>query len=687
MTMPVRHAFSATSPRVAYDPFHQYHTQAYLQMIGREPSAFERATADALRSTYATMPKAGKVHAFTALSAATGAGKTTSACALMAYLAKTQGLPTAYVVSTIAVAEEVHRHLLTLMKPVTMREGFSHTDEFPQVAAYTSVHKANASPRTLDDYAEQGVIPSAQYTEDQFRKARIVITTHERWRHELASGLDLGVLKCGGRDRALIVVDEEPELDHSVVRQPEDVSALASLFADVELRDEARAYRFTTAHPVAPTLLSIHQRMREVKDNATGHYLRSAEIVTEADLANLEQLTHRDIVARVAALGLSDRTEALDFHRGTVEFLKLSAQGRVFYSRDEGGAFYAYGFPVSPRPRHLILDGTADLNGMYAVGKHVSVVSAVPANYERVKLFAVLPPKQFRGRMRSSGTLRNDGAAHDYMSWFMPFLLERTQPGQHVLVYCKKQLLSYGVHKLAEFDDSGDRRARYLSTLQGRTIAWCHFGRGRGLNQWKHCTAYFRLGDFVLKRAVVLSRIAATTGEQFTPADLRRFNSGALKDARVGQAQAAHLATTNKQDAARICIRHLDDDGRAAAADLYMVDCDLATLQSYRERMFPGAGEYTVLTCGDAGVVTDGEPTRSPREGAAARVANLLLTSDLLRFTVADLEERCGLRPDNYTRTISTAEVREAMSARGWTETTRRSLGMPGKGKLLVRSA
>jgi hypothetical protein len=231
--------------------------------------------------------------------------------------------------------------------------------------------------------------------------------------------------------------------------------------------------------------------------------------------------------------------------------------------------------------------------------------------------------------MRNGGILRNDSAAHDYLAWFLPFLLERTGPGEHVLVYCKKRLLEFGVHKATEFDDSGNRRARYSA------------------------------------------------------ADLRRLNSGTIRDTRVQQAQAAHLATTNKQDAARTCIRHLDDDGRAAAADLYMVDCDLAALMQHRDRMFPGAKEYTVLTCGDPEDTAAG----SPRDGAAARVAHLLLTTNLGRLTVADLTERCGVRVGNYARTLATAEVRDAMSARGWREVTRKFLNLHGRGKVLIRDA
>jgi hypothetical protein len=288
----------------------------------------------------------------------------------------------------------------------------------------------------LAEYAEQGTTATAQYTEAQFKVARIVVSTHERWRYELTSGLDLGVRRCNGIDRALVVVDEEPNLDLTVVRQPEDVSALASLLADADLRDDARSYGFTSDHPAATTLLAIHDRMRAVKDNAAGSFLQTADIVTEEDLKQLDGLTTGDLTARITKLSPSDRSASMDFFGGTVEFLRLAAQGRVFYSRREGGAFFAYGYPVKPQGRHLILDGTADLNGMYAVGRHVTVVKSVAANYENVKLYAVQPPRQFRERMRNSGILSNDTQVEAYLDWFMPFLLANTQPGQNVLVYC-----------------------------------------------------------------------------------------------------------------------------------------------------------------------------------------------------------------------------------------------------------
>jgi hypothetical protein len=698
LPLPIRSAFSTTSPRVRFDHFHQFHDSAFQAILGRAPSAFERATARALWETYQRMPKVGPTSAFTALSAATGAGKTISACVLMAYLAVTEGASSAYVAPTIAVAEEALRHLRALTeKLITLKEDSIESEVFLRpspyrrhrvpltVAAWSSIHSHRSSPKTLADYADLGVTPSHQYTEDQFKGARLAVSTHERWRHEVTSKLDLGVLNCDGQPRALVCVDEEPNLDRTLVRQPEDVSALASLLADVALKDEARTYGFTQAHQAAPTLSSIHQRMREVKDGSNGSYLQAAEVVTSDDLASLSGITHQDITQRVAALCVADPASAIDLHAGTLEFLKLASQGRVFFSRRDGSAFYAYGSPVSPQPRHLILDGTADLNGMYAVGKHVSVVNSFPADYGRVKLHAVQPPPQFRGQMRTSGLLKSSSAAHRYLQWLLPFILERTQKGQHVLVYAKKRLLQYELHKLPAFDDSGDRRHTYVSTKDGRTIHWCNFGRGRGENRWKHCSVYFRLGDFMLKRADLMAKIAATTGEVYSADALRRLNAGSVRDARIEQAQAAHLATTNKQDAARTCIRSLDDDGHASAADLYMVDCEMSTLVAYRDRMFPGAGEYTMLTWEDDFTVTEGESKAPPKAGAAARVANLLLTTRLRQIAVTELVTQCGFNPENLARTMATAEVNDAMVAQCWIVTTRRELGLPGKGKVLVR--
>lgn len=671
LPMPVRYVFGPNAPRVKHDAFLTYHDAAMRRMTGRAPTAFERSVASFLKETYHRMPTRQPTHAFASLSAATGGGKTTGACALMAFLAESEGRPSAYVAPSIAVAEEAHANLCKLLPKGA-------------VACWTSIHKAGASPRTVADYAANNDRASAQYTAEEFLSARVVVTTHEQWKRAIALGDDpLSVLSWNGNLRT-VFVDEDPQIESVFARQSADIADLADLLSESVHHGEARAFGFLPAHAAAGALRAIVSKMGDAKDAASvGAFFQSAEELVSAEELELvssitrEELSRRALEARISL-------EQLALHWGTVEFLKMAAQGRVFYSRaDDRGAFIAYGMPVKAMPHHIILDGTADMTSLSPVGRHLSVVSALPANYSRVNLYSVAPPRELRGRMSTGGTLKNASAAAAYFAWFMPFLLERTRPGQKVLVYAKKRLLEYEIHKSAEYDDSAAAGDATRSNFQGREISWCNFGRGRGLNRWKECEVYFRLGDFMQRRSVMMARVAAATGEQLTAADLLRLNSGAVRDPRIDLAQDIHLATSNKQDAMRCAPRVLDDDGFAAAADLYMVDCDLSVLTQYREAMFPESRDYVRIDC---------EPRKASVEGArgdggARRVAEMLLTTDGKKLSVAEVCERGDIRPAHFAHTLSTHTVQDAMRARGWQMTTRRAQGLPGKGKLLIRAA
>ncbi|MDQ2651567.1 MAG: DEAD/DEAH box helicase family protein [Chloroflexota bacterium] len=659
--------YAPQGPLIRSTPFLQYHMDATRRMIGREPSAFMRATAHSLWQTFQMrMPTEGQPVAYAAVSAATGSGKSLAACALLAFLAEeSEHYSGAYVVETIEAVEEVRQWLERLAPG--------------KVAAYSSIHhaKASATSRTARDYAERGVIAGAQYSEEQFKAARIVVTTHARWKRDL-EGADGGVLRCNGRDRTLVIVDEEPNLQVSYTRQPEHVSALLSVLSDHVQNDEARAFGFTTAHQAAAALRAIHDRMRAVKDNLTQPQIVGADLVTAEDAAALAAVTREDISR---CLWGKD-SASVAFHAETLDFLKAAAQGRVFYSKDEGGAFYAYAFRLPVKARHIVLDGTADLNGIYAVGGHVSTAPTPRPNYRNLELFAVTPPVEFRGQMRARGMLRDIYRLTPYMAWLFEFIEQQTKPGERVLIYAKQALLSFGIHNRPEYDDSG-ANDRNQTTFKGRELHWCNFGRGRGINKWKDCNVYIRLGDFHLKRATAVQTVGSLTNRKFNASELRHLSSPSAKDEDVTMVQEGHLIVTNKQDAARTIIRQLDDTGVCPAARAYMVDCDLALLVKHQAAMFPMANPYRVI---DANGNTL-SASRTEGGGAAARVSRFLLMTDQTQVSVPDLVEQCGMPVQHCAHTLNTREVREAMAARGWTESTRKAQGLPGKGRLLIRAA
>lgn len=699
--LPVRHKFSAISPRVTQSPFMQTHAAAFRAITGRDPSAFERATGSALWQAYvrlnesspdATVSYASREYlrcanefpqdatvsyafrgnlpkAFQAVSAATGSGKSVGACALIAHL---HPAPCAFVIQTVEECENVYRSLSKLLPG--------------KVAVYTSLHRINASPTlTEQKRRELGLEVTRRWHEDEFKASPVVITTHERWKREIDTGSDLGVRLFNGKPRALVVVDEDPSLERVYVKQPEDVSRLASIFADVTLRDEARAVGFTTAHHAADALATIHNRMRSIKDHAASLRLYTTDIVTAEDVETLEALSFKEITERVRHLPPDERTECADDAWSTVDFLKAAAQGRVFYSRDKGGAFYAYALQIQVQPRTLILDGTADLNGMYAIGSHVSVAESERPNYAPLQLAFVNPPAAFIGKMKPDKLLRNRWTAEPYMRWFFSFLLEHTHEGEHVLIYAKDALLSYGIHMEREYNESSDTKP-FETVYRGRRLHWCNFGRGRGSNAWKDCTVSFRLGDFHMKKAALLARIGSATGRTFNGQDLTALSSGRTRDPLLKLASDTHLIVATKQDAARICIRHLSDDGVCAPARLYLVDSDKSLMTQYQQRMFPGSKEYRVIDCNPK-AAAEGAPGGKRGVSSVERLANLLLSATECVLTGDDIEERAGFGVRHIDRALSSPKVAPIVTAKGWQKSTRKRVGLAGKGYVLTRAA
>lgn len=673
MSLPVSFRFAATSPRVACDPFMRTHGVAYRAITGRNPSAFERSTASALWLAYVRVSESSpdarsslafREHspkAFQAVSAATGGGKSIGAQALIAHLSPA---PCALIIQTLEGCEKAFQALDKLLPG--------------KVAVYTSLHKANASPSLIaEKRRELGLVATRRFTEDEFKVAQVVITTHERWKREIESGADLGVRHCNGNPRELVIVDEDPSLERVYVKQPEDVSRLASVFADAVLKDEARAVGFTSAHYAAETLSRIHQRMYDIKSQADGVRLYSTDIVTAADADMLDSIQYRDILDRLQHLPASERMERVDDVWSTVDFLRAAAQGRVFYSRDQGGAFYAYALQVPVQPRTLILDGTADINGMYALGSHISIAESEKPNYAPLQLAFVNPPAEFVGKMKPGKLLCNRWNAEPYMVWFFDFLRKNTTEGEHALIYAKDALLAFGIHRDAAYDESDGSKV-YQTIYKGRHLHWCNFGRGRGSNDWKHCTVSFRLGDFHMKKATLLARIGSVTGKAFSGKELSSLSSGRTRDPMFALARDTHLIVATKQDAARICIRHLSDDGVCEAARLYLVDTDKALVTKYQQRMFPGSKDFRVIEC-------DPSKEASTTRGVSSvdRLADLLLASDCNVLT-ADV---IGIESKNIDRALSSPKVSPIVATKGWTKSTRRAVGLPGKGYVLMRAA
>ena len=632
--------------------------QIYSLVAHRQPTKFETDVAGALWGAYMLAKGAPKGASMRAVTGATGSGKTQAALALL--LAVDSG---AIIINEIAECQRAFETLDALMPG--------------RVVVWTSLHRSSTGRADIARYENDhpGVRITRQFTEAELHKAPVVITTHKQWRNEIESDRDLSIRNHRGAPRDVVLVDENPELEVMHVTRPQDIARLADVLSDRSLSGEARAYGFKSAETDARTLPAA-TALRRIADRMAATYDRKdiPALYSEGDLMGPED------IAAIAALSYEDDIrprvtyvdEAADLWN-VVLFLRAASEGRVFFSKDSDSAFYAYSLAVGPQPRTVILDGTADLSTMYAVGGAVIPVSTRKPDYRNVSIHhATLPAGLSLKRERIA---RRSNAA-PVVNALRDYIMAVTKSRQRVLVYAKLDLLRHELHKDCDESDSQDMN---YCEWEGRCIWWVNFGAGRGTNVFKNCDVYVQLDDWHPKKAVIVAKLGSALGRPFSDAELRKLSSGRTTERMYLQATESHLITHAKQNAARTAIRNLDDDGIAAPAALHFVGCKLETLFKHREAMFPGSPGITLL-----------DHLGRPRKGRSKRATGVTAFAEQLATTDETLLDRAavartGVDPDNINRDLTHPKVAPIVAARGWRKERRKVVGLAGKGWVLVR--
>lgn len=639
-------------------------SNVYKTLTGRYPRLFEQETAKTMERAYEAVLANAEQPCYETVSCATGAGKTKAAEALIAHVAPE---PVTFVIKEIREIDTVYRELVEVLP------------DFVSVAMWDSIHRRGASRSAVTDKErEMGRKIAAQFTAEEAAQADVLITTHDKWKSSVEGSGDVWVTSRNGQPK-LVIVDEDPDLERTYLLQPENVSELMSVLSDVTL-EEARSYGFCDHHAVVPTLEAVHQRMMAVKKPGARPTLSSTtDLVGPDDLRQVNTITDEELKTRLAVLepDAFKRLARLERLRDTVRFLQAAAEGRVFYSQDGTPAFHAYALMVPPQPRTIVLDGTADINGLFSVSSHVHVIDTdVTPDYSALELNYVIPPAEFRGKLKPTKAFRARWTAQPLMEWFFQdLLLPNTEAGDKVLVYAKKRLLEFDLQR--EYDESHSPDP-YKIEIEGRTIWFCHFGSGRGSNRWKECNVYFRVGEFYPKKAVTLSKACSIDGgRRLSDHELRDLSSGTTRHELYELARDTHLMVHNKQETARTCIRQLDDHGRCAPAKAFMVDSDLALLSKYLERMYPGAAPYRVV---DFRQDTDTGQGTGPQ-----RIMDYLLTTEALLVSFKELAEACGVAMPHVGRFLAKADTKAILGSRGWRYSTLKAETGGGRGKCLTR--
>lgn len=621
------------------------HAQAWHQLLDRRPSKFESATAEALWRAFNACQQ--NPDRFKAISAATGSGKSIGAQILLAHLFPATA---AIVIREVAECRQAYRNLCELV-------GANNVALFASqgaIAKYEDKPDAEGNPRVFGHVS----------TDAEFRAAPIVVCTHKRWKDECEDGRDRGVRLWNGIDRSLVIIDEEPELESVYVAQPEDVSKLASILSDTVRADEARHFDFTECHPAVPALNAVHDRMRSVKDNKNvQQLLPQMDLVTDDEAKAIRGLSYDDLYDRLAHLKPTDRAMLADSMDTVREFLVAACDGRVFFSKTLRGEFYAYSYAIPPQKNTIILDGTADMNGLYGVGKSLVMLDTPTADYSDVDLHYIDLPKNFSGQTAwKPENVRRVAKTRPFMKWFHKQVMANTEAGERVLVYCPLVLIDTDLHN--EFD------------WQGRVMHWQHFGAGRGTNTYKDCTVYFQIRAFYKPKAAIVAQTLSHTGDRPDGKRFRNLSSGRTSDSVYVAVRDTLIACDTKQNAARCCIRHLDDHGKARAARLYFVSDNLTQIERYQGQMFPKSPRLSL----QVDTEIDTETATGPE-----RLAHLLATTDETLLAYADLMDATGILKQNLGKSLKAPTVRAVMRTQGWQKVTRKAAGLDGRGYVLTR--
>jgi hypothetical protein len=537
-------------------------TNAFYAKIG---DAIFDACYSALEHSEATKETVNLAPRLHVVSAPMGTGKTSFTVAFIAALVRlTEADPQAqydcvFVVEQMAKADEMFQALTALIPG--------------KVAVWTTDHNVTCVKPT------KVLNLSARFHVDDLQHHAVAVVTHSFFkgpRGHKARNVIHGDVSV---PRALTVIDEQPD--------------------DVDI--------FDVTVDGATLVLKAVKRDEEENEVVTPHLQKLVKFMTDKTLfagTSLEKATDDPTAWRVAAdLEWFHTKVARDYARdrgitipglgAVVGFARAMASGYAFIARYGGDVphFVGYESKLVPTPGMLLLDATADIDGITQLCPWRSHVQVPQARYANLSIVHV----KSCTTQRVSKFLKLAKNRYEYVRWIKETILAHTEPGQRALVVCMKALFdNRNVPDWPERDERFDTPDVYLREygwdLEGRKLCATHWGGfGIGANTWQDADVVFLFDEFHVPRRVTIARAQGLMVAKATEGalgDMKALNS---KSPPVDGLYKGHLLRWTKQMALRGKGRHFDENGVCGRQKLVCTG-DYERLVANAEYLFPGAG-------------------------------------------------------------------------------------------------
>lgn len=553
------------------------------------------------------------------VSAPTGSGKSSYAQAFIkAYLTTDDSASVLYLVETIHQAEDVFYALRPLL------------DE-DQVAVWTTAHDRN---NTTEEQIQEkyGIWPLDRFHIDELVNYPVVIATHKFYRRPRA---DKAVV-YKGQDRKLTFIDEKVS---DVTLYDVDTGLIKTV------RDQL-AERHSSDVEHVTQLTRLHDHLESIWQSADSK--RPYDVLPKNGLSWFLSNQANDRIAS------SDENT-----KNVFGFARSLAKGFAFLSRydqnGKGGRFVGYEMTMPLRPGSILLDATADIDGVSLIANNRKPVPVPQVDFCNLSITHIDPP--FPKQTKINQIVKAAKTAEPYAKWIWETVLENTEVEEKVLVVVHKSMLDLGF--LPRFDFGFDEVP--MITTRARQIRFIHWGSGIGSNQWKDAEAVFLFGEFhIPKRALIGTALGIK--EQKADLDaLAPFQSPKSQADEYLALRDGHLCRHQKQLAMRGNARNINWDGSCGVQRLYITG-EFSRFIRYKDVLFPGA--HVIIN----------EPEKRLEQGGVDALVALLYGASADCITTTEVKEKTGIDlQKNRKRLFASAAVQEAMNQKCWTF-------IPGKG-------
>jgi hypothetical protein len=277
-------------------------------------------------------------------------------------------------------------------------------------------------------------------------------------------------------------------------------------------------------------------------------------------------------------------------------FARTLARGYAFIARPSGGERTAryIGYQnnlVVVDPGTVLLDATADIDGIVQLGSWRRPHAAPTAHYDNLHVVSVPPlvPKN----QRLTNYLKAPKTRRAYVEWMVDAIKTHMKPGQRGLVVCKLALIE---QEAVRDWPAGDRRfdnaeaytAYYDWDVEGRKLCVAHWNTGIGANTWKDAEVVFLFDEFWIPRRVAIATAQGLLGHNATQGPLGALKGYNSRHPDVDRLWEGHLLRWMKQMALRGRARQFDEHGVCGPQKL-VTSADRTRLLANFDRLFPGA--------------------------------------------------------------------------------------------------